>query len=185
MSRSLESGVQTAIAAGSVVTATLLEVEFSSSTVYWNTTPTDLIWNGNTYSSAVLVGNVSDGEEGVKLQMYGSSIQLSGADTALLSLALHGGQRGRNCTIYLAFLNSDHSVIDNPVIIFKGRISNFEFNFGRTASIKMNVESVFSDWNRPRFIKMSNESQQRVYPGDLGFEYLEKLDDQSIAWGKG
>ena len=54
---------------------------------------------------------------------------------------------------------------------------------GESAQIKVSLESRLIDLNRNRVRRFTDVDQQTEFAGDLGFKFVESLQEKSIDWG--
>ena len=54
-----------------------------------------------------------------------------------------------------------------------------------TCTITISYESRLIDLTVARTWRYTHESQQVLFPGDLGFEYVTAIQDREITWGRG
>ena len=54
---------------------------------------------------------------------------------------------------------------------------------GENATIKVSCESRLIDLNRNRVRRYTDVDQQSEVSGDLGFKFVESLQEKSIDWG--
>jgi hypothetical protein len=55
---------------------------------------------------------------------------------------------------------------------------------GDTATIEMMVENKLIDLERARVARFTSGYQKSIYPGDLGLDFIEDLQDKRISWGR-
>jgi len=53
-----------------------------------------------------------------------------------------------------------------------------------SATIEMRVENKLIDLERARVARYTSGYQKSVYPGDLGLDFVESLQDKDIVWGR-
>ncbi|HBN31649.1 MAG TPA: hypothetical protein DD416_10620, partial [Rhodobacteraceae bacterium] len=74
----------------------------------------------------------------------------------------------------------------DPVQAFSGRLDVPEIaDDANTCTITISYESRLIDLNTARSWRYTHESQQSLYPGDRGFEYVTAIQDREITWGRG
>lgn len=162
-------------------------LDYDSGTTQATTLPigVDVLIDGETYLGTGGLGRVSaaseDGETGAKR----ITVELSGVDPALLSIALQENYQGRRGTVSYGLLAEDHGVIDEPVIVFRGRMDTQPIELGSTASIQVNIESRLADWDRPRGGRLTDEEQKRRHPGDRFLEFVASTVEKDLVWGSG
>jgi hypothetical protein len=180
-----------ALQAGNVPMLVLVEMCFKSGTERVCNAANSFVWGteivGGTEVPKIWLGlgelgGISAIQEGTELQMYGVSLSLSGVDPVFAAKALNPEEyQQRPCTIWLALLDDDYRIIDEPVITFRGRMDTMPVEIGKTATINMTVESRLVDWERPRISRFNHEDQQALYPGDLGFEYVAQMVEANFV----
>ena len=53
-----------------------------------------------------------------------------------------------------------------------------------TSTITLTVESKLVALERPAGTRYTSAYQKSVYPGDLGMDFIEDLQDKEIIWGR-
>ena len=56
---------------------------------------------------------------------------------------------------------------------------------GDAATITVNCENRLYEMNVPANRRYTQEDQQRDYPGDLGFQFVNSIQESQIFWGTG
>lgn len=161
----------------------LVGLDFPSVPVYAHSGAGDISFNGNTYKGVGQLGNLSVLEETIDLQTFGFSLELTGIDPALLAISLNDHIQGRAAEIYLAFLDEEHQIIPDPVGPWLGRMDAPQGEIGKTATIKIDIESRLADWERARIRRYTDADQQAEYPGDKFFEFVSEMQEKEITWG--
>lgn len=185
MSRDITAGVQSAISATEVQPIIFFEGSFSSGSVYVWSGYGDLIWDGNTYSGVGTLGSISSVSESSEISAKGITVSMSGIPSDLISLVLSDVRQGAVGKIHLGFLNSSNSLIDDPILMFEGKLDVPSIQEGGdTSTITLSYESRLIDLQRARESRYTNEDQQRAFAGDLGCEFVASLQEKQITWGK-
>lgn len=161
----------------------MADLDFSSGHQRLHTGSGNLSYGGNTFSGIGGLGKISSFEENATAQATNIELTLSGVDPDNLSIALGEHYQGRSVIVYIGLLDSGHQLINDPVILWQGRMDNMNIVLGKTATISVTAQNVLADWNRPRVRRYNNDDQQAVYPGDKGFEFVEKSVNKEILWG--
>ena len=187
MARSLHSDFTTAVQADEVHPVLLAKINTSGGNV--------LVWSGIgniTYDSDVYVGvgtlgSISELGEKTDLTATGATFSLSGIPSALVSTALGQMQHGRSCQLFLALLNvSTGAIIDNPYELFTG-ITDVTVltEQPETATIGVQAENRLIDLERPRIRRYTDEDQKSGSgdSADVGFEFVQSLQDKTIMFG--
>lgn len=186
MTRDITSGAITASQAGSGYAAVVLvDLDFPSGHIRVHTGAGDITFNNFLYQGVGDLGGISNVEETIEGQTSRIELFLTGIDPALISTALNENYRHREGVVYLAFIDSNGVLVDDPVVTFRGRMDTMPITLGDTAKIRLRIESRLADWNRARIDRYTNESQQQKFPGDKGLEFVSQMAEKEIVWGSG
>tara|TARA_B110000908_G_scaffold62407_1_gene75733 strand:- start:1161 stop:1796 length:636 start_codon:yes stop_codon:yes gene_type:complete len=149
--------------------------------------------------------NISAIEETSEIAVKGATLTLSGVPSEVLSLALSEPYQGRVCNIYFgtfiqgSILQESASYIllqDGSKINLEEESANFNELFSgymdqmniqedaETSTIQLLVENKLVDLERARVARFTSGYQKSIYAGDLGFDFVEDLQDKQISWGK-
>src|ERR1044072_7703574 len=183
MSRTLPTGLGTALAAVEVAPVFLVELDWPTGTVYaWNGYH-DLSWNGHTWIGTGHLGGISEIKESNDLGATGTVLTLSGIPSAQIAQALRNDALGLAAKIYVGVLSASGFSID-PYLAFDGMIDAPNINTdGDQSTITIPLEKELVD-NRSNARRYTHEDQQLDYPGVLGLEYVTGLQNKDFTWGK-
>lgn len=124
------------------------------------------------------------------LAAQGTDIILSGVDQSIISIVLSKKYIGRYCRTWLCHFNSSAIIIDSPLMIFWGRMNGgFDIEETReedvpgTVEIRLRAVDRMGDLTRVRGIQTNLESHQKLYKGDMFFEFVDKTINKVIKWG--
>lgn len=141
-------------------------------------------WNGHRWVGLGNFGKITAVEEDAELKMTGISITISGIPTTVRINTVLREYVGKICIVYVAPIDEQY-LIAEPIVVFKGKIDVIGMEYGNeTFSINMTVESQMAEWKRSRISRFTNEDQQIRYPGDLGLQFVSKVAEQEIFWGR-
>ncbi|MCG7984740.1 MAG: hypothetical protein JAY90_18560 [Candidatus Thiodiazotropha lotti] len=184
MTRDITSAANTQAQSNNPIIAMMAYLDILEGALYFNTTPYTLTYSGDDYLGVGSLGSIDQIKEQINTKVSGISFQLSGVPPELVSVALGSTYKGRDCSLYLAFLDTDHALIADPVLMFTGRMDVMTIDMGETATISVSAESRLADWDRPRIRRYTNEDQQLIYSGDLGLEFVNQAADKEVYWGR-
>ena len=141
----------------------------------------EIQFNGNTYTGAGNLLNVSEIHEGSEIEARGVRIALSGIPSELLGLALNEPYQNRELRIYVGTLDNSTQVH----LLFRGRMDTMELqDSGDTASIALSVENRLIDLERNRIRRYTAEDQKSLHPGDTGLDYVAGIQGKPLTWGR-
>ena len=171
----------------------------------WTGQGTLVLADGTEWAGAGTLLNISTVEETSELAVKGATITLTGIPSEVISLALSQPYQGRVCNIYFGTFTTGNILQENSDYILlqdgskievqstsKGLNSIFsgymdQMNIAEdadTSTIELLVENKLIDLERARVARFTSGYQKSIYPGDLGLDFVEDLQDRNISWGR-
>jgi hypothetical protein len=146
----------------------------------------DFQWDDQTWLGVGDFGGVSEISESLRLESVGAQFQLSGIPSGLINIAINDNIQGRDCKLYLGFLNNvDLTLIDDPFLLFSGFLDTMTISEGaNSAVIRVNAENKLRELNRSRPRRLTDQDQKAEFPEDKGLEYVSALQGADIYWGR-
>jgi hypothetical protein len=143
----------------------------------WN-----LTYGGNTYSAVGGLGSVEPTTESTG-QPKGLRFTLSGVPSSMISLALAEPVQGKTVNVYVAIFDPATYTILDAALEWNGTLDTMVISEdGATATITVNAEHAGIDLLRAVPVRYTDMDQQRLFTGDLGFQYVTDQADQTIVW---
>ena len=182
--RTLSAPVLAALAGGSVAIATLIKLDFVSTTIALNTSTWNLAFGGTTYLGAYGLGQISAIADKPG-EAAGITLELHGADAARISLALDDADlvQGTPCTIRTAIIDTTtYQILDAPVE-WVGTLDTMAIGEdGTSATIAVTAESRAVDLLRGNVWTFTDAEQRVVNAADGSFKYVVDQIDKPIVW---
>ena len=187
MARGLSSSVKTELATGNIAPVHLIDLNFSTpqylTDCSFNLT-SSISGTSRTYTASGHILNVGNAQEGSKPIKNSFNLTLSGVDQSFVSIALNENIINSTVQLYRAFLNSSNAIISDPFLLFDGFIDQYSIEDDTTtANIGLNITSHWGNFEKVSGRRTSDNSQQRFFSGDKGFEFS-ALTVQDIRWGR-
>jgi hypothetical protein len=160
----------------------LLEVDFDPF-VYMTDAGCNVDWNNNVYVASRFLG-FSPISETSELLVNRCTVSLSGVDQSVVALLLQETYFNRRMRIRLAMLNENLLVINSPVLIFDGRMSNPVVSIDPdTGAVACSVDGVsrWADFERTNGRHTNHTEQQALFPGDMGFRQVLSIPEK-LFW---
>lgn len=180
MTRSLAAGFQTALNSSHIDIFYAVEMLFDSGALRVWTGIGNKTINGQVYTGTGSLLNIEGLDEASDMGAKSATITLAGVDSTLVSLALQEPYQGRTCRIYLGV-----SGVATAATVFSGSMDVMTIqDSGESSVISLSVESRLARLDRPIVFRYTSASQKARYPGDTGFDWVAKLADKSISWGR-
>ena len=183
MPRPMSSGMIDALSTGIIYPVIFVQMAFITETVYiWSGLgATD--WNGHTWQGLGSLLGFSTPEDSSTVEAKGITITLSGIDATLMPEALTDFQLGLPVTVYFGALNAG-SLFGTPVVAWAGRMDQPSFEIsGNEVTLSINCENRLIDMNIAVDRRYTNEDQQLDFPGDLGCQFVDGLQEKTLFWG--
>ena len=185
MSRSLTSGMQTAVTADLVRPITLVQCAFDSGNLNLWSGIGDLTVDSVDYVGAGSLLSIGEISESSELSANGITVTLSGVTSPLITKARDEDYQGRELKVLLGAMDASNGVISDPVVIFSGFMDVMTINeSGETATIQVTVENRLIEFEKTRIRRYTAEDQKIEYPNDKGLEFVAEMAEKEIVWGR-
>jgi hypothetical protein len=185
MSRTLSTAMQAVATAEVVRPIYLVDLEFASGSIYLWSGLGDLTFNSNTYLGAGDLLAVGAVQESTDLTAAGAQITLGGIKQSLLLLARDEPYQGRPLTIRLGAFDENGDLISSPVIMFSGFMDVMNIaDSGDTSKITVTAENKLIAFQTTSVRRYTAEDQKIEHPADKGFEFVAKIQEKEIVWGR-
>ena len=144
-----------------------------------------ITYDGNEYLPTGSFLNFSDIVESNETNIEQIGISLSGIDQTFNNIFLTVDYIDREIEIYKAFLDTNDSLVSDPLLIFNGRLNNptiKEDVDAGTSTLSFTASSLFVDFDKINSRFTNNESQQSFFSGDTGFRFSSVVVKE-LNWG--
>ena len=165
--------------------AVLVELDFTPDPLRLWSGIGDFVWNNATFTGAGNLLGVGAAEETTETRAVEMTLSLSGIPVEMIDHAIMADYRGRAGKVWLATLNEAGGLLGAPIPVFSGRMDVMSWTEGTDCAISLTVESRLADLDRARVRRYTDRDQQAEFPGDLGFQFVDSLQDARILWGQG
>lgn len=190
MSRDLDAGL--AAAAGKAVVRPFLAalLDFAGGVVRATTRGHSVSFDGDgdtvaeDYLGVGRFGAASPVEEGVELQSYRVSLELSGVEPEMLALAMAEDYQGRPATLFYGLLDEDQALTGPPTQVFNGQMDVMEIERGAPSTITVELVDERADWERPRVRRWNGADHRARHPNDSFFDAVDRAVEREIIWGR-
>lgn len=184
MARTVHADVITALQSDSIKMANLVVLGFST-TVRLTDYNHDLVDGANTYSASSHLLEIGTPKETRDLQVNSVNIRLSGVEQSYISIVLSQDWINRSVTIYRAVVDTDGTIIGDPINIFQGLITQFEISEDEsTVDVDLQAASHWADFEKTAGRITNDNRQKQFFPSDDGFNFAAQTV-KDIKWGKG
>lgn len=166
----------------------LVQMEFLTSTQRLTNWSHNLTWAGYTWVGLGAILSLGKVDESERLQYPAMEIGMNIADPSQLALALGNVQeyRGRPITIYAAVLDDELRQVDEPEVIWAGKMDQVRIKTGdgegEPGIAIMRCEQPGRDARGPMSLRLNNAQHQARHPGDTFLSRVEQLTGQPVTW---
>jgi len=137
-----------------------------------------------TYLASDHLLGISDFSEQTDVSKSSISLTLSGADQTFISVVLNENVINDTVTIHRGLLADDNTIVDDPFLLYKGSIENFEIKEQpKSSTLSLSIVSHWADFDKKNGRKTNNTSQQRFFSTDVGMDFSSETA-QDIKWGR-
>jgi len=157
-------------------------LQFDEGTDRFHTGVGPITWGSNTWQGVGDLGRIERVQEGVELSPFALRMALSGIDATILDRAQNSDVYGRAVIVYLGFVDAAGDLVADPETIWSGTMDHPEIALGEGNEVMLTSESDLKRFETPNGSLFTDEDQQARYPGDLGFQYMQQLEDAKIVW---
>lgn len=184
MSRNTTTQQNTALAQSNASLVMFVEMLFDSAPLRVCSAGYDITWNAFVWQGLGQLGTIEPIIESESQQVTGLSFTITGVPSAYLALAYNEKYQGRIVNVYVGmFALPNYTLVDAPILEWSGKLDTMNSaERDGYAAIRVTAESELFDFERPNVQYLSNEEQQRLYPGDKGLEYMAKVPDMPVIW---
>ena len=187
MTRSLSTAIKNALATNDIRPVHLITIGFSTPVNITDCSfslTSSVSGSSVTYNSSDFIMGFSEFSEQTDVSKSSLKLTLSGADQTFISIVLNENVTNDEVDIYRGLLNSSNTLIDDPLLLYKGNIENFSIQESDTSSsVVLSIVSQWADFDKRNGRKTNNNSQQRFFSTDVGMEFSSEIVNQ-IKWGK-
>ena len=180
MSRTIPAAIVTALSQKEVSPFYALEMNFDTAPVRLWTGFGDRTIDGETYLGAGGLLAIQGIEEIADLSAKGVTVSLSGIASGIISLALQERYQGREARVLFGVVG-----VDNFIEVFGGIMDVMTIQHsGDKANVELSIESKLIALQRANIRRYTSESQKLRFNNDSFFNFVEKMVDKELIWGR-
>jgi hypothetical protein len=174
----------TALQAPNLKPAIFVSIQFATTTAYLWSGLGSVTWNGQTWTGLGSLLGIGTIESAATVEARGALITISGLDATLLSGCRSELQIGLPVNVYFTVYSSG-ALIATPISAWTGRSDQPTIGVsGETATIAIACENRLIDMNIAVDRRHTTQDQQMTYPGDLGLQFKDGLQEKTLYWGQ-
>ncbi len=152
----------------------LIEFETGATIKRFTTASDDIIFQSNIFKSDGSILAISDFEFNSTISFQTSKIELSIANILNINY-FFDAISNRAITIWVIIQNT------TPILVTRGLIESAKLDGEK---LTLEIENYYSNFQEDGFGRFHTlASQQRYYPTDLSFQWVEKLSTKNLIWG--
>ena len=144
------------------------------------------VYKAFTYTGAGDLLAVSGFSESADLSAQGITLTLSGMNTAVVQEARDEDYQGKAVKLRLGAFDANGAIADEPFDVFNGFMDVISIDDeGESSAISLTAENKLIRLQRSNERRYTAEDQKIKHPTDKGFEFVTKIQDFQIQWGRG
>lgn len=161
----------------------LVKMELADGTINMTDNGFPIVWQGNTYEANGLLIGMDAPSFSTEIRINEISLAFTAAEQSMVALMLNKNQINRYVKIHRAYLDANGQVIPDPILLHSWLIVSPDIADQKDSSqITLALASEWSDFEAVRGRRTTDNSHQRLFPGDKGFEFS-ALINNDLKWG--
>lgn len=184
MSRDITTDAVTAVESAHVRPLMFAMLDFDSGTLYLHDGIGTHTWGGHDWLGLGDFGGVDLIEEGERATPYAVQLRLSGIDSSIATEALGESYYLREVQLYIGFLDAGNVLVDDPDVIWSGRMDVMDIQAGTQSAIILTCESYLARMDRINGNLFSDSELQSNYSGDTFLTYLPRMQELKLIWAE-
>lgn len=145
-----------------------------------------LLAGGEFWDGLGELGSISGLESAIGGTAPVATFSLSGVDAALVPAALDSAHevKGREVVVYVQFFGADSQALDDPFSVYVGTLDvmRIKAQGAGLRTIEVTAETLFARRAMPPWGYLTDRDQQRLFPGDLGLEFVALMISKTVTW---
>lgn len=195
MPRMMSTAVAAAVLAKNVTLAIFAELAFADNTLYLfsgigsitplgpASNPASTFPYGKTFTGMGWLAKLSSIPQTTKVQSQNVTLSLSGIPSSLVLEAVNQVRIAGAVTIWYAFFDSNFNLLTDPVQVFNGSMDVPSLSDGGdTSTISLSCENTLLSLNLSPNRRFDDPDQQISFPGDIGFSFVQALQNIQLFW---
>ena len=185
MTRELDTTVSAAVAGSDFKWVVMISLAFDSGTVYLHTGVGDLTWNSQTWQgvgSLASISGIVESADGGDDRINVSLGPLPGETFSnFVTEFTTQDTAGRAWFLYLAVIDGLNVVQGEASELSAGLTGPSDMFDGEARSVSLSLVTEAAIMRSMLYYRMTNEDQQKLFPGDKFCEFMNDLSDE-IRW---
>lgn len=141
-------------------------------------------FDGDDYLGIGEISGISDIAEAADAAARPITITLSGVDSWITEPILsRTNYKGRSAVVYRGLLDENEDLIDDPYILWSGRMDVGSMMYDETYQAQMVCEPLAARLLRANISRYSDEDHQLRHSGDKFYEFLPQMENKDVTWG--
>lgn len=188
MARSLTSALAAIFKGPQIRPIIFVEIHNDGATFYLWSGNEQISWNSHTWLGMGRFVTISTIPEASQIRADGLKLGLTGIDATLLGAVFAPGglRQGKPVKVYVGATDDSGAVVADPYAAMIGRLDDVTVtDDGVSGTITCSVENRLIRLQQPNQRRYEDADQQAEYPGDIGFQFVDQLQQLNLTWGSG
>ena len=169
-------------AGGKIPMAVLVDMPDLSAPLRLCTGRWNLTWAGKDYTAVGQLGKIEPAQESAAGPRP-LRFAMNGVPVSQRALVLGENVQNKSVGIYVAVFDPETYQILDAVLEWDGTLDVMTWvDDGTTGVVSVSAESAGTDLLRGVSVRYTQQDQARLWPGDLGFQYVIDQGEKQITW---
>ena len=160
-----------------------VDIDLLSGPFRANSSDRNIVYNTFTYYGVGNLGQISESNVTTGTAATAIKLTLTSIPSAMAINVANEDTRNRRVNVAIVLLDAANVIIGTPLTFFSGNIDTLTMDIGKTITVQCSATSRLINWARAVNSRYTNEQQQSAYPGDIGFQFVNKLMTLKLQWG--
>jgi hypothetical protein len=141
--------------------------------------------DGVEFDGVGLFAGISSYAEDIRMGPRGMRFSLTGVPSGMIGMALGEEYHNRPVRLWLVVLDDAAKISGGPALLFAGRMDVMDHeDRGDTADLTLHAENRLVDARRASNWRYTDQHQRRLNDGDRSLEFVDRLQNKEIYWGR-
>ncbi|MCW2763971.1 MAG: hypothetical protein JWR85_4172 [Marmoricola sp.] len=160
-----------------------VDIDFESGMFRANSSDRSIVFGGHEYFGVGNLGQISEYNTTTGTVATAIKLTLTAIPPEMTMDVAEENTRNRRVNVSIGLVDEAYALLAPPYIFFTGNTDTLSMDIGRMTTIQLSATSRLINWARSINTRYTNEDQQSQYPGDTGFQFVNKLMTLKLQWG--
>lgn len=160
-----------------------VDIDFASGMFRANSSDKSIVYKTFEYFGVGNLGQISESNTTTGTAATGVKLSLTSIPPAMTQNIANEDTRNKRVNIAIGLMSETNVLLAPPFVFFVGNLDTLTMDIGQMITIQCSATSRLINWARSVNSRYTNEDQQAKFPGDIGFQFVNKLMTLKLQWG--